>query len=39
MYYVAEDQKYVAVEIATDRRNRTDVLMVKISNFMYYLKK
>jgi four helix bundle protein len=39
MYYVAEDQKYVAVEIATDRRNRIDVLMVKISNFMYYLKK
>jgi four helix bundle protein len=39
MYYVAEDQKYVTVEIANDRRNRTDFLMMKITNFIFYLKK
>jgi len=39
MYYVAEDQKYVTNEVAIDRRNRTDVLMVKITNFMFYLKR
>jgi four helix bundle protein len=39
MYYVAEDQKYVTVATATDRRNRTDILMLKITNFMFYLKK
>jgi four helix bundle protein len=39
MYYVAEDQKYITIEIANDRRNRTDVLMMKITNFMFYLKK
>ena len=39
MHYVAEDQKYITIEIANDRRNRTDVLMMKITNFMFYLKK
>jgi four helix bundle protein len=39
MYYVAEDQKYVSIETATERRNRTEVLMLKITNFMFYLKK
>ena len=39
MYYIAEDQKYVTTEIANDRRNRADILMMKITNFMFYLKK
>jgi four helix bundle protein len=39
MYYVAEDQKYVTNEVANDRRNRTDILKLKITNFMFYLKK
>ena len=39
MYYVAEDQRYVTEVTAIDRRNRTDVLMYKITNFMFYLKK
>lgn len=39
MHYVAEDQKYVTIEIANDRKKRTDVLMMKITNFMFYLKK
>jgi len=39
MYYTAEDQKYVTSEIASDRRKRTDILRIKITNFMYYLKK
>ena len=39
MYYSAEDQKYISSEIAYDRRNRTDIIRVKITNFMFYLKK
>ena len=39
MYYTAEDQKYVTSEIAEDRRNRTTILLKKITNFMFYLKK
>jgi len=39
MYYTAEDQKYVSPDIATDRRNRTEILKVKLTNFMFYLKK
>jgi four helix bundle protein len=39
MYYTAEDQKYVTPEIAKDRRNRTEILRIKITNFMFYLKK
>ncbi len=39
MYYVAEEQKYVIKEIAFNRRSRADVLMVMITNFMFYLKK
>jgi four helix bundle protein len=39
MYYVTEDQKYVPKAISEDRRNRTEVLKLKITNFMFYLKK
>jgi four helix bundle protein len=39
MYYTAEDQKYVTPEIAQDRRNRCKILKIKITNFMFYLKK
>jgi len=39
MYYTAEDQKYVTPPVAADRRNRTNVLRIKITNFMFYLKK
>lgn len=39
MYYVAEDQKYVTSAIADERRDRADLLLSKITNFMYYLKK
>lgn len=39
MYYVAEDQNYISKETTTDRRRRNDILMHKISNFMFYLKK
>jgi four helix bundle protein len=39
MYYTAEDQKYVNPEVAKDRRKRTDILRIKVTNFMFYLKK
>jgi len=39
MYYTAEDQKYISPETANDRRNRASVLLTKITNFMFYLKK
>ncbi len=39
MYYLAEDRKYVTPAIASDRRKRTEILKVKITNFMFYLKK
>lgn len=39
MYYTAEDQKYVSSEIANDRRNKSSVLLTKITNFIFYLKK
>ena len=39
MYYTAEDQKYVSAQVAEERRRRASVLHVKITNFMYYLKK
>jgi four helix bundle protein len=39
MYYTAEDQKYVSTETANDRRSRCSVLLTKITNFMFYLKK
>jgi four helix bundle protein len=35
MYYTAEDQKYVTSEIANDRRRRSEVLHVKITNFIF----
>lgn len=39
MYYTAEDQKYVSVQTAVERRKRASVLHVKITNFIFYLKK
>jgi len=39
MYYTAEDQKYVTSAAASDRRKRTEILRIKITNFMFYLKK
>ena len=39
MYYTAEDQNYVSAETANDRRSRCFVLLTKITNFMFYLKK
>jgi four helix bundle protein len=39
MYYAAEDQKYVSSTTAIDRRDRTELLLSKITNFMFYLKK
>jgi four helix bundle protein len=38
MYYIAEDQKYIATETANDRRNRSQKLINCISSFMRYLK-
>ena len=38
MYYTAEDLQYVSLQTASERRNRTSVLIIKITNFMYYLK-
>lgn len=39
IYYTAEDQKYISSEVAADRRSRTSVLHIKITNLMFYLKK
>jgi four helix bundle protein len=39
MYYTAEDQKYVLCETTIDGRYNSDVLITKITNFMFYLKK
>ena len=39
MYYTAEDLKYIITDIAEERRNRIFVLQIKISNFIFYLKK
>jgi four helix bundle protein len=39
MYYTAEDQKYVKSETATERRNRASILITKLTNFIFYLKK
>ena len=39
MYYTAEDQKYITSETAHDRRTRCKTLNIKITNFMFYLKK
>lgn len=38
MYYIAEDQKFVADEIALDRRNKCQSLMNATSSLMKYLK-
>ena len=39
MYYTAEDQKYVLPETANERRKRTSLLLTKLTNFIFYLKK
>jgi len=39
MYYTAEDQKYVPPEKAKDRRNKAKILLTKVTNFIFYLKK
>lgn len=39
MYYTAEDQKYVNSEVANERRNRTNIIRLKITNLMFYLNK
>jgi four helix bundle protein len=39
IYYTADDQKYVPSQIANDRRNKASILLIKITNFMFYLKK
>jgi len=38
MYYTAEDQKYISIETANNRRNLCSVLNTKITNFIFYLK-
>jgi four helix bundle protein len=39
MYYTAEDQKYVQSETATERRNKVSILISKLTNFIFHLKK
>jgi len=39
VYYTAEDQKYITADVAAERRDRISVLHIKITNFMFYLKK
>ena len=39
MNNIAEDQKYVTSPTAIDRRERADLLLSKITNFMFYLKR
>ena len=39
MYYIAADQKYIKAEDATDRKKMADILNLKITKFMFYLKK
>lgn len=38
MYYIAEDQHYIAAELAVDRRNRCQRIMAGNSSLMKYLK-
>jgi len=38
MYYIAEDQKYVTIEIAKDRRERCQRIMNGSGSLMKYLK-
>ncbi len=38
MYYIAEDQGYVTIDVATDRRNRTQRLINSSGSFIKYLK-
>ena len=39
MYYTAEDLKYITTDIAEERSKRISVFQIKISNFIFYLKK
>ena len=38
MYYIAEDQGYVTIDVATDRRNRTQRLINSSGSLIKYLK-
>jgi four helix bundle protein len=38
LYYIAEDQSYVTIETALDRRNKAQRLINSIGNFIKYLK-
>ena len=38
MYYIAEDQGYVTIDVASDRRNRTQRLINSSGSFIKYLK-
>ena len=38
MYYIAEDQNYIPVKLALDRRNRCQRIMAGNSKLMQYLK-
>jgi four helix bundle protein len=38
MYYIAEDQGYATIEVASDRRNKTQRLINSCGSFMKYLK-
>ena len=38
MYYIAEDQNFIPQSVATDRRERIQILINKISMLMKYLK-
>ncbi len=39
MYYTAEDLNYITSEVAKSRRIKAQVINIKITNFMSYLKK
>jgi hypothetical protein len=39
MYYIAADQKNIKAEDATVRKKMADILNLKITKFMFYLKK
>lgn len=38
MYYIAEDQNYISISIACERRNKLQRLINSIGGFMKYLK-
>lgn len=38
MYYIAEDQKYLTMEVASERRERCNILINRTGKLMKYLK-